>query len=170
MRVLVLGAGVAGASVAWSLARRGAEVVVVDRLHDGAATLAGAGSVRASLGITEPGFVEAYAAAVRYYPEAVRGLGEVLGGNVSDVVGYRVVGGLWLSRDDDALADVGRPRRGPRVAGSPGRRASAAARAPRRGPDARRRRARRRRPPLPDGTAVILGSDGRIEAGFLGGS
>ncbi|QFU96616.1 D-amino acid dehydrogenase (quinone) [Luteimicrobium xylanilyticum] len=106
MRVLVIGAGVAGASVAWSLTRRGAEVVVVDRLHDGAATLAGAGIVRASLGITEPGFVEAYAAAVRHYPEAIRDLGDASGRDVADEVGYRVVGGLWLSADDDALADV----------------------------------------------------------------
>jgi len=106
MRVLVIGAGVAGASVAWSLARRGAEVVVVDRLHDGAATLAGAGIVRASLGITEPGFVEAYAAAVRHYPAAMRDLGDALGVDVGEEVGYRVVGGLWLSRDDAALADV----------------------------------------------------------------
>jgi len=106
MRVLVLGAGIAGASVAWSLARRGAEVVVVDRLHDGAATLAGAGIVRASLGITEPGFVEAYAAAVRHYPTAMRDLGDALGRDATDEVGYRVVGGLWLSDDDAALADV----------------------------------------------------------------
>ncbi|MGC5168816.1 NAD(P)/FAD-dependent oxidoreductase [Luteimicrobium sp. DT211] len=106
MRVLVLGAGVAGASVAWSLARRGAEVVVVDRLHDGAATLAGAGIVRASLGITEPGFVEAYAAAVRHYPRAMRDLAADLGRDAADEVGYRVVGGLWLSRDDAALAGV----------------------------------------------------------------
>ena len=42
MRVVVIGAGVLGASAAFHLARAGAEVVMVDRSHDGRATAAGA--------------------------------------------------------------------------------------------------------------------------------
>ena len=45
MKVIVVGAGVFGASTAYHLARTGAEVVVFDRADDGRATAAGAGIV-----------------------------------------------------------------------------------------------------------------------------
>jgi D-amino-acid dehydrogenase len=45
MKVVVVGAGVFGASVAYHLAREGAEVVVFDRDDAGRATSAGAGIV-----------------------------------------------------------------------------------------------------------------------------
>ncbi|HZD02136.1 MAG TPA: FAD-dependent oxidoreductase [Actinomycetes bacterium] len=45
MRVIVVGAGIVGASAAWHLAAQGADVEVVDRADEGQATAAGAGVV-----------------------------------------------------------------------------------------------------------------------------
>ena len=45
MRVIVIGAGVLGASAAFHAALAGAQVVLVDQAHDGRATAAGAGIV-----------------------------------------------------------------------------------------------------------------------------
>ena len=43
MRIVVVGAGILGASTAYHLARDGADVAIVDQAHDGQATAAGAG-------------------------------------------------------------------------------------------------------------------------------
>ena len=43
MRAVIIGAGIFGASTAYHLAREGAEVLVLDAVHPGKATLAGAG-------------------------------------------------------------------------------------------------------------------------------
>jgi glycine/D-amino acid oxidase-like deaminating enzyme len=43
MRIVVVGAGILGASTAYHLARDGADVAIVDQAHEGQATAAGAG-------------------------------------------------------------------------------------------------------------------------------
>ena len=49
MKVVVIGAGILGASTAYHLAREGCEVVLVDRADEGRATVAGAGAVNPDL-------------------------------------------------------------------------------------------------------------------------
>jgi len=101
MRVVVVGSGIAGASAAWHLARRGVEVVVVDAGHTGAATAAGAGIVSPWAAQDEGHFVLAGPAA-GYYPQLVAALAEDTGVPTS----YTVVGGLVASRDRDELRRV----------------------------------------------------------------
>jgi len=45
MRVIVIGAGILGASAAYHLSSAGAEVEIVDAAHQGRATQAGAGII-----------------------------------------------------------------------------------------------------------------------------
>ena len=63
MRVVVVGAGIVGASAAFHLVEAGVETVVVDRGHVGKATLAGAGIVCPwPTSATDPDFVALYCA------------------------------------------------------------------------------------------------------------
>ena len=45
MWIVVVGAGILGASTAYHLAREGADVAIVDQAHEGQATAAGAGII-----------------------------------------------------------------------------------------------------------------------------
>lgn len=94
VRVVVIGAGIVGASVAYHAVRLGAsDVLVVDADLDGRATSAGAGIVCPwSARETDP-LADAAAA---YYPSLVGELG-------SADVGYRRVGALRLGADADAI-------------------------------------------------------------------
>ena len=75
MKVVVVGAGVFGASVAYHLAREGAEVVVFDRDDAGRATSAGAGIVCPWLSAREDeGWLPLAFGAGRYYPQLVQDL------------------------------------------------------------------------------------------------
>ena len=70
MRVVVVGAGIAGASAAFHLTQFGAEVFLVDNNAPGRATLAGAGIVCPWLSHNQdPRYQTLAFAAVRYYPE-----------------------------------------------------------------------------------------------------
>ena len=63
MRVVVVGAGIVGASAAFHLVEAGVDTIVVDRVHPGKATLAGAGIVCPwTTAATEPDFVALYCA------------------------------------------------------------------------------------------------------------
>src|SRR3989440_1103791 len=75
-RIVVVGAGIVGASVAYHLARRGVAVVVIEGVEAGSATGAGAGII---CPWTNPGADPAYrlgADGARYYPELVSMLAE----------------------------------------------------------------------------------------------
>ncbi len=105
MRVIVIGAGVLGASAAFHLAAAGASAVLVDQAHDGRATAAGAG-------IVCPWLSEAADAAWRriadagacYLPELV----ERLAGFGERDVGFRKVGALSVAWDDAELDRIER--------------------------------------------------------------
>jgi D-amino-acid dehydrogenase len=115
MRIIVIGAGVLGASTAWHLARAGAETVLIDRADPGRATAAGAGILapwgskledQASYALLEAG--------ARYYPEMVAALGEA----GQDDLGYARVGSLFVP-DDAAELDAAEARIRARAGNAP---------------------------------------------------
>jgi D-amino-acid dehydrogenase len=101
-RVVVIGSGVAGASTAFALAARGAEVVVVDRVLPGQATAAGAGIIQPWSTASDGPAYELSAAGASYYPIMLEQLREA---GISDV-GYRVSGALVVDPVESRLDDV----------------------------------------------------------------
>jgi D-amino-acid dehydrogenase len=98
MRIVVLGAGIVGASAAYHLTRLGAEVYLIDRDAPGRATFAGAGIICPWLSqVRDPRFEGLSFAAARYYPELVLQLAAA-GETETE---YEVVGGLVVG--DSAL-------------------------------------------------------------------
>lgn len=105
MRVVVVGAGIVGASTAFHLVEAGADVVVVDRAHPGTATLAGAGIVCPwPTGAADPDFVDLYCAGAGATARLVERLAEL---GETDT-GYRRVGAIVLAEDDADLDDTER--------------------------------------------------------------
>jgi len=98
MRVVVVGSGIAGASAAYHLARRGVEVVVVDDERRGLATAAGAGIVSPWATAGEELFAFSGASA-SYYRRLVAELAE----DTDQPSSYAVVGGLVVGRDEAVL-------------------------------------------------------------------
>jgi glycine/D-amino acid oxidase-like deaminating enzyme len=108
MRIVVVGAGILGASTAYHLAREGAEVVLVDRSDEGRATAAGAGIVCPWGSPVEDAPTYALlAAGARYYPELVAALAE----DGEQDLGYARVGGLYVPDDTSQLDAVERRAR-----------------------------------------------------------
>lgn len=102
-RVVVIGAGIFGASVAYHLTREGADVLVLDAAHPGKATLAGAGI--ACPWVEDDTDIERYRlciAGARYHRELLAQLTQNSGADV----GFAPVGALVLSEDEDRLASV----------------------------------------------------------------
>ena len=120
MRIVVVGAGIVGASTAFHLAGAGHDVVVVDRAHAGKATLAGAGIVCPWSSAMDDGpLYDLYAAGAGYYPELLARLTE--GDTEAPSLGHRRVGALVVSEHEADLAgaeerlarrSVGRPEVG----------------------------------------------------------
>jgi len=105
MRVVVVGAGIVGASAAFHLAAAGIDVVVVDRAHTGKATLAGAGIICPwATAATDDEFVRLYVRAAEELPEIVGRLGE-LGISAGS---YRRNGAIALAADDTDLVAIER--------------------------------------------------------------
>jgi glycine/D-amino acid oxidase-like deaminating enzyme len=103
MRIVVVGAGVLGASTAYHLAREGADVAVVDQAHEGRATAAGAGILCPwASHVDDPAFYELYAAGARYYSDLVPALSEL---GETDL-GFRRVGALIVSTDPRELTSA----------------------------------------------------------------
>jgi D-amino-acid dehydrogenase len=103
MRVVVVGAGIAGASAAFHLTQFGADVCLVESNAPGRATLAGAGIICPWLSQNEdPRYQNLAFAAVRYYPELVARLAD-LGESGVD---YDVVGGLVVGHSAEQLDPV----------------------------------------------------------------
>jgi D-amino-acid dehydrogenase len=105
MRVVVVGAGIVGASAAFHLVEGGAEVIVVDHGHTGRATSAGAGIICPwPTATTDEEFVSLYVAGAAAVREIVGRLGEL---GETDT-GYRRVGAIRLAADAAELAEVER--------------------------------------------------------------
>ncbi len=101
MHIIVVGAGILGASTAFHLARAGAQVTMVDQAHDGRATAAGAGIICPWVsGADDPAFYRLYVEGARYYAELVPTLAEY----GEPQLGYRPVGALVVSSDADELS------------------------------------------------------------------
>jgi D-amino-acid dehydrogenase len=115
MKVVVVGAGVLGASTAYHLARRRAEVTLVDRADDGRATAAGAGIVSPwGSPVDDAASYALLAAGARYYPQLSAGLGE----DGERDLGYERVGALYAPAARAEL-DATERRLLERAAGSP---------------------------------------------------
>jgi D-amino-acid dehydrogenase len=100
MHIVVVGAGILGASTAFHLTRAGAEVTIVDQAHDGRATAAGAGIICPWVsGADDAAFYRLYVEGARYYGELVPVLSEL---GETDL-GFRRVGALVVSNDTDEL-------------------------------------------------------------------
>jgi D-amino-acid dehydrogenase len=96
MHIIVVGAGILGASTGYHAAQRGAAVTIVDQARDGRATAAGAGIICPWVsGADDPAFYRLYTEGARYYEELVSALAELGAANV----GFRRVGALVVSND-----------------------------------------------------------------------
>ena len=103
MQVIVVGAGIVGASAAWHLAAQGADVVLVDRADRGQATAAGAGIVAPWPLPGTPAPIAALGlAAAAHYPQMLDGL---VASGVDDH-GYARVGGIHVAPDGPALDEM----------------------------------------------------------------
>lgn len=115
MRVLIIGAGILGASAAYHLARSGADVEIVDEAHQGKATMAGAGIVCPwATKADEPEWYRMYALGARYYDELVAGLRD----RGETQLGYGKVGALVVA-EDPAELDAAEVRVMRRIADAP---------------------------------------------------
>ncbi|MEJ0017426.1 MAG: FAD-dependent oxidoreductase [Acetobacteraceae bacterium] len=100
MHIVVVGAGILGASTAFHLARSGAAVTVVDRADAGRATAAGAGIICPWVsGADDPAFYGLYVRGARYYADLVPALAEL---GQTDL-GFRRTGALVVSEDTGEL-------------------------------------------------------------------
>jgi len=103
VKVIVVGAGIVGASTAYHLSLQGAQVTLVDRADDGQATAAGAGIVCPWLSrVDDPAWYRLASASARYYPELMARLAQ---DGFADT-GYRTVGALALAESPTALDGI----------------------------------------------------------------
>ncbi|UII56617.1 FAD-binding oxidoreductase [Cytobacillus spongiae] len=102
-KMIVIGAGILGASTAYHLAKSGVHVTVVDRKDLGQATDAGAGIVCPWLSQRRnKAWYELVKGGARYYPSLVKQLEE----DGETETGYRQVGTLCLHTDEKKLAQM----------------------------------------------------------------
>jgi D-amino-acid dehydrogenase len=103
MRIVVVGAGIVGASAAFHLTQIGAEVYLVDAEFPGRATFAGAGIVCPWLSqSTDPRYEELSFTAARYYPDLVAKLAAA----GETAVDYERIGGLVVGDSSAGLIPV----------------------------------------------------------------
>jgi D-amino-acid dehydrogenase len=103
VRIIIVGAGIVGASAAFHLTEFGAEVYLIENDAPGRATFAGAGIVCPWLSHnTDPRYEAVAFAAARYYPELVTTLAAA-GENAVD---YGMVGGLVVGEFSEQLNPV----------------------------------------------------------------
>ena len=154
-RVIVVGAGIAGASAFFALARRGAEVVLIDDGAAGQGTAASAGIIQPWSSSAAGPHVDLYMAGAAYYPELLSQLAAA-GITRTD---YRRSGGLIVHRDP-AEVDIAQERLESRRA----EHGEAMGRVDRIGGA----RARELFPPLADGLdALLVEGGGRVDGRTL---
>ena len=99
-RIIVVGAGILGASAAYQLSKKGAQVIIVDRKDKGQATDAAAGIVCPWLSQRRnKAWYELAKAGARFYPELIHDLEE--DGEIH--TGYSQVGAISLHKDEKKL-------------------------------------------------------------------
>jgi D-amino-acid dehydrogenase len=102
-KVVVVGAGIVGASAAYRLSRRGAEVVLVDGDDPGQATAAGAGIICPWVDHAgDDAWYGLALAGARHYPELV----ETLAGDGEPDAGYARVGALLVAEESSRLTPM----------------------------------------------------------------
>ncbi|WP_144794835.1 FAD-binding oxidoreductase [Microbacterium paludicola] len=99
---IVIGTGVAGASTAFALARRGIEVTLVESGFEAPATAAGAGIIQPWSSAVDGEYYSHYAAGADFFEELIARLAEV---GVDDI-GYRRSGALVVNRESAKLDEV----------------------------------------------------------------
>lgn len=115
MKFAVVGAGILGASTAYHLALDGHSVTIVDAVHQGKATLAGAGIVCPwATKVEDSDWYPMYAEGARYYDELVSGLAS----RGETELGYRKVGALVVA-DERSDFDAAGERLAKRTADAP---------------------------------------------------
>jgi glycine oxidase len=122
---VVIGGGVVGLTLAYELARRGREALVLDRDDvAGVATRAAAGMLAptSEADLSERPLVDLELDSLRRYPAFVEDLERLTGMSC----GYRREGTVWVALDRDQDADLERLFRMQRAKGLPARRLSAA--------------------------------------------
>jgi glycine oxidase len=104
--VVVIGGGVTGLAVAYELARRGREVLVLDRDRAGVATRAAAGMLAptSEADLADPSLVAFELDSLGRYPAFVAGLERLTG----QACGYRTEGTLWVALNRDQDGDLER--------------------------------------------------------------
>ncbi len=104
MKIAIIGAGVMGCATARALAKRGADVVLLERAIPGAeASSAAAGILGAQIEMHEKG--EMLASFVRARSEYAAFASELRDETGIDI-GYRVSGALWTGRTEDERASI----------------------------------------------------------------
>lgn len=100
MKVIVVGAGIVGASAAYHLAKKHVDVTMVDKPQEGKATAAGAGIVSPwTSNVENDAWYEIAKRSAKYYPELIAELkrdGEY-------ETGYKQVGALLVSKEAEKL-------------------------------------------------------------------
>ncbi|MGO4545008.1 NAD(P)/FAD-dependent oxidoreductase [Paenibacillus sp. 2TAB23] len=100
MKIIVIGAGIAGASTAYQLAKQGAEVLIIDRKDEGQATDAAAGIICPWLSQRRnKAWYRLAKAGARHYPVLIK---ELENEGETDT-GYAKVGALSIHTDSDKL-------------------------------------------------------------------
>ncbi|MDQ0256966.1 D-amino-acid dehydrogenase [Evansella vedderi] len=102
MKIIVIGAGIVGSSVAYHLTKKEAEVevIVVDHGHEGQATAAGAGIVCPWFSVPDnPDIYRLAKAGACYYPNLISELKKM--GETE--IGYKLVGAIKVSADPEEL-------------------------------------------------------------------
>ncbi|ACT01622.1 NAD(P)/FAD-dependent oxidoreductase [Paenibacillus sp. JDR-2] len=103
MKVIVIGAGILGASTAYQLAKSGAEVLIIDRKDKGQATDAAAGIICPWLSQRRnKAWYELVKGGARYYPALIA---ELEAEGETDT-GYARVGALSIHADPDKIAKM----------------------------------------------------------------
>lgn len=99
-KVIIIGGGIVGASAAYQLSKRGAEVILVDRKDDGQATDAAAGIICPWLSKRRnKAWYRMVKASAAMYPELIQSL-EADGENDT---GYKQVGAIFIHTDEEKL-------------------------------------------------------------------
>ncbi|NIK76451.1 D-amino-acid dehydrogenase [Paenibacillus castaneae] len=103
MKVIVIGAGIAGASTAYQLAKQGAEILIIDRKDEGQATDAAAGIICPWLSQRRnQAWYRLAKAGARYYPVLI----EELESEGETETGYARVGALSIHMDSDKIGKM----------------------------------------------------------------